>query len=98
VSYNGERLKRFTMGKGRPAPISSFGAGQGENNISESEWKWAHLQFYPLEGGSAIFSLESQSLAEFFGVIVFIESLWANGMGHSPKGGVGIYPIHNLFF
>ena len=22
------------MGKGRPAPISSFGAGQGENNIS----------------------------------------------------------------
>ena len=30
--------------------------------------------------------------------IVFVESLWANGMGHSPKGGVGIYPIHNLFY
>ena len=26
-------------GKGRPAPISTFGAGQGENNISVSEWK-----------------------------------------------------------
>ena len=26
-------------GKGRPAPISHFGAGQGENNISVSEWK-----------------------------------------------------------
>ena len=25
--------------KGRPAPISSFGAGQGENNISVYEWK-----------------------------------------------------------
>ena len=24
---------------GRPAPISSFGAGQGENNISVSEFK-----------------------------------------------------------
>jgi hypothetical protein len=30
--------------------------------------------------------------------MVFVESLWANGMGHSPKGGVGIYPIHNLFY
>jgi hypothetical protein len=39
VSYNGGRFKRVTMGKGRPAPISSFGAGQGENNISVSEWK-----------------------------------------------------------
>ena len=48
-------MERFTMGKGlnecqyativkvtsqgRPAPISSFGAGQGETNISEYEWK-----------------------------------------------------------
>ena len=50
MSYNGERLKRVSISKatsrivkvtsqGGPAPISSFGAGQGENNISESEWK-----------------------------------------------------------
>ena len=53
MSYIGERLKRVSISKatsnregyesrwvkGRPAPISSFGAGQGENNISVFEWK-----------------------------------------------------------
>ena len=47
---------RFEMGKGRPAPISSFGAGQGDNNISRLfEDKKDQLQFHPLETGRVFF-------------------------------------------
>ena len=43
---------RFEVEKGRPAPISSFGAGQGDNNISRLfEDKKDQFQFHPLETG-----------------------------------------------
>jgi hypothetical protein len=45
------------MGKGRPAPISSFGAGQGENNISEFKGEIGPPPILPFGGGQCEFRL-----------------------------------------
>ena len=56
TSHSGEGYES-RWGKGRPAPISSFGAGQGDNNISRLfEDEKDQLQFHPLEAGRVFFS------------------------------------------
>ena len=53
--------------KGRPAPISSFGAGQGEHiSVSEFKGEIGPPPILPFGGGQCDFSFESQSLAEWF--------------------------------
>ena len=72
------------MEKGRPAPISSFGAGQGDNNISRLfEDKKDQLQFYPLEAGR-VFFLARLPLTSGQGAHVFAGVKLDSGV----KGGV----------